>query len=394
MATAILDLDLQELPSRIVGLERYDGAFVLIRLNKKPVGKAWLKIERGHIGGKELRDILTEAAGSTLWKHWLHNYLDWDERNTSDFTPPTATVAVCTRDRPEDLRHCLEALMRIPDKGQELLVVDNCPASDETRKIVEGFGRVRYVREERPGLNIARNRALREAKHEVVAFTDDDAAPEPGWLTALLSNFNDPLVLCVTGLTMPSELETEAQKCFERYCPFERGFKRTVFEGTKQNPLATGRVGAGANMALRKNLIDLVGFFDEDLDAGTPTYSGGDHEMFARILLAGYRIVYDPAAVNWHRHRRNWKELRQTIFGYGVGVYAFWTRTLLVEKEWSMLAVAFSWLLSDQIPRLCRSLLRLPGSMPLDLILAELSGCIIGPWTYLSSRRRSVLERH
>jgi glycosyltransferase involved in cell wall biosynthesis len=388
MPTAVLDLDLQQLPPAITVPGSYGRALILIRLRGHPVGQAMLPVIGGRIGGAELRDALVDAAGRTLWERWLHDWLGWEEARATNAAPPTATVAVCTRDRPEDLRRCLEAIMRLPDDGQELLVVDNCPSTDATRHLVEDCGRVRYVREDRPGLNIARNRALREAKHEIVAFTDDDAMPDPNWLRALLRNFDDPLVLCVTGLTMPLELETKAQEWFERHSPFGRGFKRTVFESARHNPLAVGRVGAGVNMALRRSVLEHTGPFDEALDAGTPTRSGGDNEMFSRILAAGYRIVYDPAALSWHCHRRTWEELRRAFYGYGVGVYAAWTRSLLIEGELSAPKLAWGWLRHSQLPALARSLLRRPGSVPLDLLLAELRGCAAGPWAYLSSRKR------
>jgi GT2 family glycosyltransferase len=388
LPTAVLDLDLQQLPPAITVPERYHRALILIRLRGHPVGQAMLPVVNGRISGLDLRDTLMDAAGRTLWERWLHDWLGWEGARAMNSTPPTATVAVCTRDRPEDLQRCLKALMRLPDDGQELLVVDNWPSTDATHRLVESYGRVRYVREERPGLDVARNRALREAKHEIIAFTDDDAVPDPGWLRALLRNFDDPSVLCVTGLTMPLELETEAQEWFERHSTFVRGFRRTVFGRNNINPLAAGRVGAGANMALRRSVIELVGPFDEALDAGTPTRSGGDTEMFSRILAAGYRIVYDPAALNWHRHRRTWKELRRTLYGYGVGVYALWTRRLLFERELMVPKLAWGWFRHTQLPALVRSLLRRPGSKPSDLLLAELRGCAAGPWAYLSSRRR------
>ncbi len=298
------------------------------------------------------------------------------------------TVAVCTRDRPEDLRACLDALMRLPDDGQEILVIDNCPACDATERLVATYDRVRYVREDRPGLDVARNRALRQARGAVVAFTDDDAMPDPGWLRALLSGFGDPQVLCVTGLTLAAELETEAQEWFERLGGFGRGYTCTVFDARTHNPLVAGRVGAGVNMALRRTVIQEVGFFDEALDAGTPTRSGGDHDLFTRILAAGYRIVYEPEALSRHRHRRTWEELRDTLYGYGVGVYAAWTRSLLADREIGVLAVAWGWFRHGQLRKLARSLLRRPGCVPLDLVLAELRGCAVGPFAYLRSRRR------
>lgn len=388
MATAVLDLDLHRLPDGIAGLEGYARALVLIRFRRQPVGQALLPVAAGRIGGAELREALIAAAAEALQEQWLRDFLNWTETLAIDVAPPSATVAVCTRDRPADLQRCLDALQSLPDDGQEILVVDNCPSTDATRCLVAGYERVRYVREDRPGLNNARNRALREARGDVVAFADDDAVPDPGWLRALLPNFADPMVLCVTGLTMPLELETEAQEWFERYSPFNRGFRRRVFDRTNGNPLAAGRVGAGANMALRRSVLHQVGPFDAALDAGTPTHSGGDSEMFSRILAAGYRITYDPAALSWHRHRRTWKELRQTLYGYGVGVYAAWTRSLLVEHEFTAPIVAGNWLLRSQLPALVRSLLRRPDRVPIDLLLAELRGCIAGPRAYLSSQNR------
>jgi len=388
MATAVLDIEFEQLPHEITGLERYHRALILIRFRGRPVGQTTLPVVRGRIGGAELRDAVIDVAGWLLWEGWLHDFLEWDKIRLANSGLPTATVAICTRDRPQDVHRCLEALMRLPDDGQELLVIDNCPSTEATRRIVETYPRVHYVREDRPGLDVARNRALREARHEVVAFTDDDATPDRGWLRALLRNFEDQLVLCVTGLTMPLELETDAQEWHERYSTFSRGFKRRVFDSTWHNPMAAGHIGAGVNMAVRRSVLDLLGPFDEALDAGTRTLSGGDSEMFSRILSSGYRIVYEPHALSWHRHRRTWRELRQMFYGYGVGVYAAWTRSLLIEHETAMFRPAMSWLFRTQLPRLIRSILRQPCAVTFDLTLAELRGCIAGPWHYLSSRRQ------
>jgi len=388
MPTAVLDLEFEHLPTAITVPGHYDRALILVRVHGQPVDQVRLPVLGGHIRGAELRDALAERATWPLWERRLHEYLGWETAPATPATLPRATVAICTRDRPDDVRRCLEGIRNLPDDGQEVLVVDNCPSTEGTRRVVEDCGRARYVREDRPGLDIARNRALSEARHEIVAFVDDDAVPDPNWLRAHLRNFDDPTVLCVTGLTMPLELETEAQEWFERYSTFGRGFRRTVFDEYVVNPLAAGRVGAGANMALRRHVLELVGPFDEALDGGTLTRSGGDTEMFSRILAQGYRIVYDPAALNWHRHRRTWEELRRTIYGYGVGVYALWTRRLLFERELTIPKLAWGWFRHTQVPELTRALLKRPNYMPLDLLLAELRGCASGPWAYLASRRR------
>ena len=386
MATAILDLEISQLPPEIAVEERYSKALVLIRLHGKPIGQATLPVVGGRIGDNELRETLMNAVGENLWKNWLWDVLEWDERGPVQ-AMPIATVAVCTRDRPEDLQRCLEALMRLPDDGQEYLVIDNCPATDATQELVKNYPKVRYVREDVQGSSAARNRALREAKQEFVAFTDDDAVPDRNWLRSLLRNFSDLRVMCVTGLVMPLELETEAQEWFERYSPHGRGFGRVVFDGAHCNPLIVNLVGVSASMALRSSAIDFIGLFDEALGAGTPTVGGEDCELFARILRSGYRIVYEPRALSWHRHRRTWEELRNTLQGYGVGVYAFWTRMFVVNREFSVPLLALKWLWYKQLPELVASVRKQPDSIPSDLLLAQLRGCISGPMAYFASRK-------
>ena len=391
MATKVLDIDVADIAKPVTGLENYHQALVLLRYQNRPVGQAVLPVVNGCLSHIELHDCLHTPELWPLWEQKLYDYLDWDE-NGSDQTPlPRATVAVCTRNRPPDLKRCLDGFMALPDQGQEFLVVDNCPSDDASQQVTAQFAdRVRYVRENRPGLNHARNRALQEARHEIVVFNDDDAIPDKGWLNALLRNFVEPEVMCVTGLTMPLELETSAQEWFEKYSPFGRGFYRCFFYGTTEMAFRAGHVGAGANMALRKSILEKVGPFDEALDAGTPTLSGGDTEMFARILSKGYHIVYEPAALSWHRHRRTWPELRKTAFGYGVGTYAVWTRRLLVDHLPGVLLVAGQHGVFHQLPMLARALLRMPNHMPLDLVVAELVGCLFGTYRYFRSRSRNT----
>jgi GT2 family glycosyltransferase len=387
MATKVLDIDVADIAEPIMGLDDYQEALMLFRYRGRPVGKAILPVINGCLSSTDVYDCLHNPEIWPLWEQKVHDYLEWDENVHSHFSLPQATVVVCTRNRPHDLKRCLDAFMALPDYGQEFIVVDNCPSDDASYQVAANYrDRVRYVREDCPGLNNARNRALREARHEIVAFNDDDAVPDSHWLSALLENFAEPTVLCVTGLTMPLELETTAQEWFEKYSPFGRGFYRRLFYGTPALAFKAGHVGAGANMAVRKSILEKIGPFDESLDAGTPTLSGGDTEMFARILSAGYHIVYDPAALNWHRHRRTWPELRQTAYGYGVGTYAVWTRRFVIDHQPGVLQAAWQHGLYYQLPLLARSLLRRPNHMPLDLVLAEMVGCLVGTYAYFVSR--------
>jgi len=385
MPAAVLDLELSDAIPDISGLDRYTSAYVVLRLDGIPVGHCWVPVSAGQLDRAVLREGIANAMPA-LSRRWVERELHHRRPRGGGANPP-ATVAICTRDRTADLARTLPAAVAAA-RGRPVLVVDNCPSDDSTRELAGRWPQVRYVREDRPGLNAARNRALRESDTAVVAFTDDDAVPEPEWLEALLGGFDHPMVAAVTGLTLPLELETPAQEWFQRYTPFGRGYFRHEFDPLHCSPHAAGQIGAGANMALRRDAIAVAGVFDEALDAGTPTRSGGDHELFTRVLAHGYRIVYEPAAVSRHRHRRSWEELRDTIYGYGVGVYAMWTGKV-VRGDVSVLRQAFRWAVRLQAPALARSVLRRPGASPPDLVLAELKGCLHGPWAWRQSRRRA-----
>lgn len=386
MPKAVKNIELTNMPAVIGNLQPYDGAFLLLRYHGKPVGKIVLPAKNGEIVLANHLQKIHEAVKKDIKKAALDHFLFGKEKQDQK-ADVRVSIAVCTRNRTKDLKDCLDALMKLPDRGQEILVIDNNPSTSDTKNLVAQYPPVRYVLEERKGLDIARNRAIAEAAHDIVAFTDDDAFPETGWLDALTRNFNDPLVMVVTGMSMPFELETRAQEQFENYNPFGKGFSKKRFSFVRNHPLAVGNIGAGANMALRKSLIHETGWFDEALDAGTLTQSGGDHEFFARVLLSGYHIIYEPEALSWHRHRRTHKEAVQAIHGYGVGVYAFWTRLFFEEKQYSILRFPATWLVHTQLPNFYKWFFQSKKQYPLSFSLAELKGCLKGPFAYFKSKK-------
>ncbi|MFN8467353.1 MAG: glycosyltransferase [Caldilineaceae bacterium] len=392
MPTAILDLDYDRLPEDVRGLERYNAAQVLVRIKAMPAAWVRVPVEDGQVTREAVLHAVRRQAPHTFWQRLAEHRLGL-------LTPqppanlPSATIAICTRDRADDLKRCLAGLQTMLagsyDSTSEVLVVDSASRMPETRQVAESFPGTRYIRLERKGLNVARNAAMRSAAGEIVAFIDDDAVPDAGWLKAHRAAFAHPLTMASTGLTLPLELETEAQEQFEAVSSFSRGFVPRSFDHRNMHPLTAGRAGAGVNMVLRRSLVDLIGPFDEALDAGTPTHSGGESELMARIIAAGYRIVYTPSALNWHRHRRSVPELRRTIYGYGTGVYAFWTGYTLKEREWAVPLVAGKWFWYDQLPALLRSAARIPGAPPWPLPWDELRGCVAGPWAYWRARRQA-----
>ncbi len=384
MPTAVLDLSVESIPDSITIEDIYSHVYILFRYKKIPVTALWLPVNEGLVALKDHHDRILRASEGPLVDYWVRKQ---HEPSAVKFAHPAATVAICTRDRTDDLKRCLNSLKNLNGPHPEILVVDNAPATNATHDLLTDYPWVRYVREDQPGLNNARNRALKEANGEIVAFIDDDAVATEDWLIHLLEPFERERVVCVTGMTQPLELLHEGQEAFERYSPFCKGFRKRVFDA-KVNPLSTGHMGAGVNMAIRKSITEKIGWFHEALDAGTPAQSGGDHEYFTRILRYGYYIVYEPAALNWHRHRRTLEDTRKAIYGYGVGMYAYWTKLLLEDKEWWMLRQAWTWFWGYQLPQLVRSFLRKGDHQPFTLVWAEWKGCLQGPSAFLRSRKK------
>jgi glycosyltransferase involved in cell wall biosynthesis len=381
--------------------------WVLVRLHGEPLGfltspaRGLLPAELGQSALRRFeyeitRHLVADSLPST--SHTLRDVSRIPVACPQETSPRmSVTVAVCTRNRAGQLRECLDAILALdyPGGQLDLLVVDNAPADDATRDLVAGYPRIRYVRETAPGLDRARNRAIREARGAVVAFTDDDVSVDPLWARAIAAAFEaEPHAMCVTGLVVPDELDTPAQILFERYGGFRRGFNREVFvvphkRGVARRYGGTGRFGTGANMAFRREFFDLHGEFDPALDVGTVTNGGGDLEMFFRVLKEGHALVYEPRAIVRHRHRREYDQLRTQIENNGIGFYSYLTRSARAypdeRSDFARLGAWWGW--HWNVRRFLRSLAGLER-VPRDLVVAEIGGSLKGLRRYSASVRR------
>jgi glycosyltransferase involved in cell wall biosynthesis len=243
------------------------------------------------------------------------------------------SVVICTRDRADSLKQCLTLLHQQITKPGEIIVVDNASVTNDTANVVALFPEVRYVREDRPGLDIARNTGAMEARRPIVAYTDDDTIPDEHWVYRIYETFKDQSAAAMTGLVIAASLETEAELIFEKYWPFNRGYLKKIYDRHFfHSTLAVGppvwEIGAGANMAFRKEIFEAVGFFDERLDVGAAGCSG-DSEMWYRILANGYSIVYNPLAVVRHTHRNSIEGLKKQLHGYMRG----FTVAILIQYQ-------------------------------------------------------------
>jgi GT2 family glycosyltransferase len=311
---------------------------------------------------------------------------------------PDVTVVVATRDRPGELRHCLLSLQDQLRAPARIVVVDDAPDSGAAAETVAscdgGLAPVAYLEAGGEGLAAAHNRALRGLETPLAAFIDDDVVVERGWLAAISDAFGlAPEVGCVTGRILPLELSSPEQVWLDGYAGFSKGERRRLFDLRDHRPddplfpFATGALGSGANMAFRTALLREMGGFDPALGAGTPARGGDDLAAFLEVLLRGYTLVYEPAAVAHHRHPGDYGALKRQVYGYGVGLAAYLTKTIvdrprLIGPAVRRLPRAAAHLLS---PRSRRNTRR-PRDYPRELTRLELRGVLAGPLAYSRSR--------
>lgn len=367
----------------------YRGLFCLVRSDARPLAI----LEMDHAGPVVQPEELLEAIRSL---HVLPQAVEPPQPQLEK-----VAVVIATRDRAESLDRCLSSLFaqsRVPD---EIVVVDNAPASTATADLLVAHyrGRVRYVLEPTPGLGRAHNAGLRHVSADIVLFTDDDVEIDPHWVAAMAAPMEeDRAVGCVTGLILPAELETRAQIWTERHGGFGKGLQRRVYDlqGNRPKgalfPFTAGQFGSGANMGFRASLLRRVGGFDSALGAGTLARGGDDLAAFFSIVSGGFRLVYQPQGIVWHYHRRSDEGMRRQAYNYGMGLGAYLTSLVVSQPSRIFrLAAIFPAGVLHMAGPTSEKTMRLPADYPRGLIWMERLGILAGVPGYLRSlakRRR------
>lgn len=213
---------------------------------------------------------------------------------------PTVTVIVPVRDDPR-LRDCLAALQRqhYPAGLIDIVVADNGSRTDIAAAL-EPSGPVptRLVREPRGGSYTARNAALRVATGAVLAFTDADCRPDPGWLSAAVAALT-PGTGIVAGRVSVYARDARRPHPVEAYELLHAFPQRTY--------VSRGGACVTANLVTTREVVDTAGPFLDDL------MSGADIEWSQRVNHLGFRTRYVPEAVVAHPARSSYGQVRAKL---------------------------------------------------------------------------------
>ena len=234
------------------------------------------------------------------------------------------SAAIATLDRPEALARCLDALLSGAVLPAEVIVVDQS-ANDATKAMIEqrraGAVPILYTRQQRRGLSASRNAALGQVSCPVVAVTDDDCVPDPGWIAAIERAFASPAAPdAVTGRILPLG-------------PHVPGTYGIALRQSRVRADFSGRVlpwlvGSGNNFAVRRDWFARIGGFDERLGVGSPGKAAEDIDLFYRLLRAGACVRYEPESLVYHqRHSKAKRMTTRYSYGHGIGAFCIiWLR--------------------------------------------------------------------
>jgi GT2 family glycosyltransferase len=226
-----------------------------------------------------------------------------------DLASPQISVVVPTRDRPAALARCLAALGRTtldPDQLEIVVVGDG----DDVAPPAEGAAGavpVRWLGGPHRGPAAARNLGARAARAPVVAFTDDDCAPAPGWAERMLRAVEarpDTLV----GGWMRNGLPDNPWSSASHHV------LEVFVDLYNARPGSPGFAPTSA-LAMRREVFTAIGGLDESF----PTAAAEDRELCDRAAAAGFPIVLERGAVVDHHHELDLRGFLRQSAAYGRG---------------------------------------------------------------------------
>lgn len=230
---------------------------------------------------------------------------------------PPCSLIICSRNRPRLLIELVQSVLAGQERPREIIIVDqsNEALRDLPGEAGDGQTEIRYQLTRTVGASRARNLGIHLARHDLLAFSDDDMLCSPEWFGSLVRALVRSGERGVVSGSVRSSGENP-----QGFAPSTQDDSRPmVFEGrVGRDVLYTG------NMAMYRATVDAVGLFDERLGPGTAFPAAEDNDFGFRLLEAGYRIVFVPEALLYHRDwRSDHRDFLPLRWKYGLGQGGF-----------------------------------------------------------------------
>jgi GT2 family glycosyltransferase len=295
-------------------------------------------------------------------------------------------VAVCTRNRPADLRECVATILA--NQGGppfEVVVIDqsDSPESKDALGPALQDRRLRYIPTPTRGVSRSRNLAIANARAEKLLFTDDDCRVPPDWMAKAWAVFErDPATDIACGrVRAPPDLPPEA--IVATFEPAEE----EIFQGRHLSPMRPW--GLTANMIVRRRAIEQLGGFDPVLGPGGDLRAAEDTDLLLRAIGAGLRVRESPGFEVLHLGVRTGKEASDLWTVYAISTGAAYAKNLRLGTP-GVAALTARWLLATGAvsiknlflmgrPRGARYILRMfqGGGRSLRYRLDRRTGCLV-----------------
>ena len=204
------------------------------------------------------------------------------------------------------IEECIKSLLNLeyPEDKYEIIIVDN-NSTDTTVEIVKKYP-VKLLHEGKQSSYPARNLGIKNAKGEIVAFTDADCIVDKMWLEQMVKTFEDETTAGMGGEILAYNPKSIAERYSDKSDVLsQKDNFEYKFVNLKMPFIAT------ANAAYKKEILDEIGHFDDSF------LISGDIDLTWRVLMKGYRMVYEPKALVFHRHRTTPYALFKQFLGYG-----------------------------------------------------------------------------
>lgn len=210
------------------------------------------------------------------------------------------SIVIATYNRCEDLRECLSSIFDLKDGLLEVIVVDS-KSTDGTRQLKDRFP-IEFVSINRRNRQSARNLGISNAHGDIIAFLDDDVVVSDEWLDRMIIPYTDSSVGGVGGRTIPyGKTEEFYTKVSENEIGkvFNDGLVLGNFDFPSESIVEVDSF-IGCNMSFRRGLLLRVGGFDENYIG---TGYRDDTDLCIRIRRLGYKLLYQPKSLVWHKFR-------------------------------------------------------------------------------------------